>query len=98
MTTMQFLTAVLSWLQADPTHVAVACALANSFIPTPNPNTPLGKIYKILELCALSFLHAKESGAVEQSPEVLADQIGDAIAHRLAQAARPVSPTPKEPS
>jgi hypothetical protein len=98
MTTMQFLTVVLSWLQADPTHVAVACAIANSLIPTPNPGTPLGKAYKILELCALSFLHAKESGVPAQSPEVLADQIGDALAHRLAQAARPAVPTSKEPS
>lgn len=62
MNTIQFLTSILNWLLADPSHIIVAATLADSLIPTPDPRTPIGKFYKVLELFALSFMHAKESG------------------------------------
>lgn len=84
MTTMQFLNAVLNWLQGDPTHVMAAAALLNSIIPTPNPSTPVGKAYKVIEMMALCFLRAKESGVPAQTPAALADQIAEAIAKKSA--------------
>lgn len=84
MTTIQFLNAVLAWLQGDPTHVMAAAALLNSIIPTPNPATPLGKVYKVVEMLALCFLRAKESGVPAQTPAALADQIAEAIAKKSA--------------
>jgi hypothetical protein len=89
MTTMQFLTAVFNWLQGDPTHVVAAAAFLNSIIPTPNPATPVGKAYKVIEMIALCFLRAKESGVPPQTPAALADQIAEAIAKRTAVPAAP---------
>jgi hypothetical protein len=89
MTTMQFLTAVFNWLQGDPTHVVAAAAILNSIIPTPNPATPVGKAYKVIEMIALCFLRAKESGVPAQTPAALADQIAEAIAKRTAVPAAP---------
>lgn len=86
MNTMQFLMSILNWLQADPTHVVAAAALLNSIIPTPDPTTPAGKVYKVLELLALSFLRAKETGIPAQSAATLADQIAEAIAKKSAAA------------
>lgn len=62
MNTMQFLMAILNWLQADPSHVVVAASALAALTPTPTPNTPWGRVYKVLELLALNFLHAKETG------------------------------------
>lgn len=89
MNTMQFLNAVLTWLQGDPTHVMAAAALLNSIIPTPNPTTPVGKAYKVIEMLALCFLRAKETGVPQQTPAALADQIAEAIAKRSAVPAAP---------
>ncbi|PYE21323.1 hypothetical protein C7410_115166 [Paraburkholderia silvatlantica] len=89
MNTVQFVMMVLNWLQGDPTHIVAAAALLNSLIPTPNPMTTAGKVYKVLELLALSFLRAKETGVPAQSPSVLADQIAEAIAKKTAN---PVTP------
>lgn len=88
MNTIQFLTAIFNWLQADPTHVVAAAALLNSIIPTPDPATPVGKAYKVLEMLALSFLRAKETGIPAQSPAALADQIAEAIAKKSASPAQ----------
>lgn len=88
MNTVQFLTAIFNWLQADPTHVVAAAALLNSIIPTPDPATPVGKAYKVLEMLALSFLRAKETGIPAQSPAALADQIAEAIAKKSASPAQ----------
>lgn len=102
MTTIQFLNAVLAWIQADPTHVVFAAAFLNSIIPTPNPATPVGKAYKILEMVAMCFLRAKESGVPAQTPAALADQIAEAIAKRSVVATVPaqlnpgVSPLPQQ--
>lgn len=92
MNTVQFVLMILNWLQADPTHLVAAAALLNSVIPTPNPATPAGKAYKALELLALSFLRAKETGVPAQSPAALADQIAEAIAKKSVPAA-PAAPT-----
>lgn len=62
MNTMQFLMAILNWLQADPSHIVVAASALAALTPTPAPNTPWGRVYKMLELLALNFLHAKETG------------------------------------
>jgi hypothetical protein len=93
MTTIDFVQNMISWLAADPTHIVAAAALLNSIIPTPDPATPAGKIYKVLELLALSFLRAKETGIPPQSPAALADQIAEAIAKKSVPA-----PTPGAPS
>ncbi|MGF6643104.1 hypothetical protein [Paraburkholderia sp. GAS82] len=93
MTTSQFLMAVLNWLQGDPSHVVAAAALLNAVIPTPDPRTPVGKVYKALELLALNVLHAKETGV---SPATLADQVAAALAQK--QSPQTALPTSKEPS
>lgn len=90
MNTMQFLMAVISWLQADPSHVIVAATLADSLIPTPDPRTPVGKLYKVLELFALSFMHAKETGVPPMPPDALAEQVAALLAKKTEQVATPV--------
>jgi hypothetical protein len=100
MNTMQFLMAILNWLQGDPSHVVVAACLLRSFTATPNPATPLGKIYKVLELFALSFYRAKETG--EPAP-TKADAVNE-LAALLTQQLTPiavsttVAPTSKVPA
>lgn len=100
MNTMQFLMAVLNWLQADPSHVIVAATLADSLIPTPDPRTPLGKLYKVLELFALSFMHAKETGIPPMSAEALAEQVAAVLERKKNAAQVPtlvVNPAPAAP-
>lgn len=74
MNTMQFVQMILNWLQADPTHVWVAFAALSALTPTPDPNTPLGKLYKIVDVLALNVLHAKETGVAVTTPDALASQ------------------------
>lgn len=62
MNTMQFLNAILAWLQADPSHVVVLASALAALTPTPSPNTTAGRIYKLLDLFALNFMHAKSTG------------------------------------
>lgn len=99
MNTMEFLTAAVNWLAADPSHVIVAATLADSLIPTPDPRTPLGKLYKVLELFALSFMHAKETGIPPMSPEALAEQVAAVLERKknAAQVPAPVVPNPAAP-
>lgn len=59
---MQFLNAILAWLQADPLHVVVLASAVAALTPTPAPNTLAGRIYKLLDLFALNFMHAKSTG------------------------------------
>lgn len=75
MNTMQFLMSILNWLQADPSHVVVAAALLNSIVPTPVAGTTAAKLYKIVELLALSFFRAKDTGVPPVSSTTLAQQI-----------------------
>jgi hypothetical protein len=62
MSTTQFILAIINWLQADPSHIVVAASSLAAITPTPSPNTVAGKLYKILEIFALNFLHAKDNG------------------------------------
>lgn len=72
MNTMQFLNAVLAWLQADPAHVMVAASTIAMLTPTPAPNTTAGRLYKVVEMLALNFMHAKETGITTAA---LAEQV-----------------------
>jgi len=62
MTTVQFLEAVLDWLQSDPSHLVVAASAVAAIAPTPDPATPLGKLFKVVDLIALNVIHAKDQG------------------------------------
>lgn len=55
--------AALDWLLADPTHIVAAAAALAALTPTPDPATVGGKLYRILDILALNFLRAKDSGA-----------------------------------
>lgn len=59
---MQFLNAILAWLSADPSHVVVLASALAALTPTPSPNTVAGRVYKLLDLFALNFMHAKSTG------------------------------------
>lgn len=63
MNTMQFLMMIFNWLQADPSHVVVAASALAALTPTPTPNTPAARLYKVIDLLAINFLHAKSTGA-----------------------------------
>lgn len=97
MNTVQFINSIINWLLADPSHVVVAASALAALTPTPNPGTPLGKLYKALDLIALNFLHAKESGVA--LPEV-AQQVAAMLAQQK-QTPPPVvfnvPPPPKDP-
>jgi hypothetical protein len=62
MNTIQFLMMIVNWLQADPSHIVVTASALAALTPTPDASTTAGKIYKVLDLLALNFLHAKDSG------------------------------------
>ena len=89
MNTVQFLMAIVNWLQADPSHVMVAASAIAMVTPTPDPKTPFGKIYKLVELLALNVLHAKESGV---TAEGLAVQVAALLAQKQTQPAVPAAP------
>lgn len=63
MTTLDFINQVLDWELADPTHIIATAGAFAALTPTPDPNSPLGKIYKIVEIFALNFLNAKDTGS-----------------------------------
>lgn len=65
MTTLQFLNALLNWLLADPVHLTFAAGVVAMITPTPNPATWAGKAYRVLDIFALNFLRAKETGKVD---------------------------------
>lgn len=100
MTTLGFLQAVADWLLADPSHIAVAAAVLAAVTPTPNPDSLAGKFYRIVDLLAFNFLHAKESGvAVPQHVdlEALALTLAKALAAQPAPAAAVSEATPANP-
>lgn len=66
MNTPQFLISIYNWLMADPAHLVAAASLIAAVTPTPNPATPAGKAYKLLEMLAGNVLHAKDSGVTMQ--------------------------------
>ena len=76
MNTLQFLQEVYNWLMASPANIVAAASILAAITPTPNPNTPVGKAYKVLELLAFNFLHAKDTGvtaaqALQQVQQIL---------------------------
>ena len=89
MNTMQFVQMILNWLQADPAHVWLAFAALSALTPTPDPNTPLGKLYKVVDALALNVLHAKETGA-SVAPDALASQVAAILEQK--KPAAPVTP------
>ena len=62
MTTEQFIQTLLDWLLADPSHLVSAASALAAMTPTPAANTLAGKLYQIVDILALNFLHAKDSG------------------------------------
>lgn len=92
MSTMQFLNAILAWLQADPSHLVVLASALAALTPTPAPNTLAGRVYKMLDLLALNFLHAKSTGVA--LPDV-AQQVAAILAQQKAASA--ATATVKEP-
>lgn len=62
MNTPQFLMEVYNWLMASPANIVCAASVLAAVTPTPNPDTPFGKVYRLLELFAFNFLHAKDTG------------------------------------
>lgn len=89
MNTMQFLMAILNWLQADPSHVVVAASALAALTPTPAPNTTWGRAYKVLDLIAINFMHAKETGVNAAS---VAEEVAAILAKPQAPAAPVVNP------
>lgn len=76
MDTVTTIQTVINWLLADPSHIVLASSIICALVPTPNPNTVYGKLYKIFEVLALNIIHSKETGLdkvitqVEQIPQV----------------------------
>lgn len=96
MNTMQFLMAVLNWLESDPSHVVVAASAIAALTPTPNPASRAGRLYKLLEVLALNFLRAKETGI---TPAAVAEQVIALLEQKKAADSSVVSqPSPKEPA
>lgn len=62
MTTQNFLSTILDWLLADPSHLVTTASAIAALIPTPASNSILGKLYQIVDILALNVLHAKEQG------------------------------------
>ena len=52
----------VEWLLADPTHVIAAAGLIAAVVPTPEPTSRAGKLFKVVDVLALNILHAKETG------------------------------------
>lgn len=91
MTTAQFLNAVLAWLSADPSHIVVLASALAALTPTPASNTVAGRVYRLLDLLALNFLHAKSTGVA--LPDV-AQQVAAILAQQKAAPA--ITATAKE--
>jgi hypothetical protein len=62
MTTFESVTSLLDWLLADPSHIVTAASFLAALIPTPDPRTAWGKVYRLIDLLALNVLRAKETG------------------------------------
>jgi len=88
MSTVQFLNAIMAWLQADPSHIVVLASALAALTPTPAPNTLYGRLYKVLDLVAFNFLHAKSTGVA--MPEV-AQQVAAILMQQKAAPAAPVT-------
>lgn len=81
MTTAEFIQNIWVWACADPSHVVVLASALAALTPTPAPNTTAGRIYKLLDLFALNFMHAKSTGVA--LPDV-AQQVAAILAQQKA--------------
>jgi len=79
MTTLDFLKAVLTWLQSDPSHAIVFASGIASLTPTPKPGTIYARLYQIIDVVALNFFHAKDTGVV---PSEVAQQVAAILAQQ----------------
>jgi len=52
---------IITWL-SDPAHIVVVASVVSAIVPTPAPDTNLGKLYHIVDLLAVNVLHAKDKG------------------------------------
>lgn len=75
MNTVQFFQGLLDWLLADPSHIVVAASVMAMVIPTPDPTTPWGKAFKVIDVLACNVLHAKEQGV----PAALVAAVGQVV-------------------
>jgi len=92
MTTIDFFNSVVNWLSSDVSHVVVLASALAALTPTPAPGTTAGKLYKIIDLFALNFMHAKSTG-------VTVDSVAEQVAVLLEQKkAASTTPATKEPS
>lgn len=96
MTTVQFAQAIWTWLLADPAHVVVAFAAIAAFTPTPAPGTFLSKVYRVVDVFALNFLHAKSTGVAAPTVDLLAKQVAAMLEQKLAANATPSQTVTKE--
>jgi hypothetical protein len=95
MNTTQFGMAILDWLQSDPSHIVVAASVVAAMTPTPTPGTLYAKLYKILDLFAGNFFHAKETGVTTTAA---AEQVLALLSAHVAPIAPAVTPpTPPTP-
>jgi len=85
MTTEQFIRTLLDWLLADPSHLVTAASALAALTPTPPTDSVAGKLYKIVDILALNFLHAKEAGAPSTgTPPTMPPPAAVALAATLA--------------
>lgn len=56
------LDAIAAFVKANWAYAVAAASAFISITPTPDPSTTAGKLYKVLELVALNFSRAKETG------------------------------------
>jgi hypothetical protein len=90
MNVAQTFNAFINWCLVDPSHLIVLGSAIAAITPTPNAGTLAGKIYKVIDLFALNFLHAKETGVTV--PDVMT-QIGTLLAQRPQSVSAPAAPT-----
>jgi hypothetical protein len=81
--------AVLGWATAVVTIASAVCAAT----PTPNPNTRIGKIYRVIETAALLVGRAKNTGLVPQQTPAQAALVAAATSV-VAAAPAPAPPPP----
>lgn len=88
MNTIQFLNAVFTWLQSDPAHAMVFASAVAALTPTPTPGTVYARLYKLVDVIALNFLHAKDTGV---GPSEVAQQVAAILAQQKAIQAEPAT-------
>jgi hypothetical protein len=50
--------------------IVISASLFISMTPTPPPGTWLARVYRVIEIAALVFSHAKETGALPALPQL----------------------------